>query len=464
MSQHQFFSLTSPMPVSAAALYDWHARPAAFFRLQPPWEAVSIIDQQGHFGEGFRVTIRAQILGPFHQDWIAEIYDVQPGRSFSDRQLSGPFAEWNHTHRMEPVDDGSSFLHDEISYRLPYGWLGHCLGSGLVQKRLKRMFVYRHALTASDLKRHQPFLHRPRLTVAMTGSSGLIGSDLALFLAAGGHRVIRLGRMPPRATTVDDGTSTRIWRPDEPLNPSLFEGVDAVVHLAGEPIAEGRWTAAKKQRIRQSRVGPTRRLAEVLAAAGVKTLIAASAIGIYGDRGDEELTEASEPGTGFLAEVGREWEAATEPARMAGVRVINLRIGVVLSPRGGALAKQLPAFNLGAGAVLGHGQQWLSWISISDLVGAIHHLLQTETVSGPVNAVAPEPVTNRVFGRVLARVLKRPYLATIPAPMLRLMFGELADAALLSSQRVFPRVLMQCGFAFDHPELEPALRFLLGRG
>jgi uncharacterized protein (TIGR01777 family) len=237
-----------------------------------------------------------------------------------------------------------------------------------------------------------------------------------------------------------------------------------VNHLAGEPIAEGRWTAAKKQRIRQSRVGPTRRLAEVLAAAGVKTLIAASAIGIYGDRGDEELTEASEPGTGFLAEVGREWEAATEPARMAGVRVINLRIGVVLSPRGGALAKQLPAFNLGAGAVLGHGQQWLSWISISDLVGAIHHLLQTETVSGPVNAVAPEPITNRVFGRVLARVLKRPYLATIPAPMLRLMFGELADAALLSSQRVFPRVLMQSGFAFDHPELEPALRFLLGRG
>lgn len=463
MSQ-QHFSLRSPMPVSAAALYDWHARPAAFLRLQPPWEAVSIVDQQDHFGEGFRVTIRAQILGPIHHDWIAEIYDVQPGVSFSDRQISGPFAEWNHTHRMEPADESHSFLHDDISYRLPFGRLGRWLGSGMVRNRLQQMFAYRHALTASDLHRHQSFRDRPRLTVAITGSTGLIGNNLALFLAAGGHRVIRLARNPASPSNVDDGTTATVWRPDEPVDPRLFEGVDAVVHLAGEPIAEGRWTAAKKQRIRDSRVGPTRRLAEAAAAAGVKTLIAASAIGIYGDRGDEELTEASEPGTGFLAKVGQEWEAATEPAKNSGTRVVNLRIGVVLSPRGGALAKQLPAFKFGAGAVLGHGRQWLSWISIGDLIGAIHHLLYTEAVSGPVNAVAPEPVTNRVFGRVLARVLKRPYLATIPSPVLRLMFGELADAALLSSQRVRPHVLTDSGFLFDHPELEPALRFLLGRG
>ncbi len=192
-------------------------------------------------------------------------------------------------------------------------------------------------------------------------------------------------------------------------------------------------------------------------------LVSASAVGIYGDRGDEELDESSAPGAGFLADVCQEWEAATEPASAAGVRVVNARIGIVLTPKGGALAAQLPAFRLGAGAVLGGGRQWVSWITVNDLVRAVRYCLTADALAGPVNLVAPHPVTNREFGRTLAKVLRRPFLMTLPAAVLRVMFGEVADEAMLASTRVRPRRLLESGFAFDHPHLEGGLRFLLGK-
>ena len=459
----QTYHRRSPMPASADDLYAWHARPAAFQRLQPPWESVQVVDQQGSFGEGFKVTIRATLFGPIGKDWVAQVFDVEPGRQFRDRQLAGPFAEWTHTHAMLPDGTDTSVLDDTIEYRLPLGAVGEFFASGTVRDRIGRMFAYRHALTASDLRRHQPYRDRPPRTIAVTGSTGLVGADLCLFLAAGGHKVLRLRRSEPKPTTVDDGTTAAQWDMTGPIDPELLAGVDAVVHLAGDPLAEGRWSDEKKASIRDSRVGPTRQLAEAAAAAGVKTFVCASATGVYGDRGDEVLTEDSDTGAGFLVDVVRGWEAACDPARAAGVRVVNLRIGVVLSPQGGALAKQLPAFQTGGGAVLGDGTQWLSWIGISDLIGAIHHALMKDDLAGPVNAVAPEVVTNREFGRVLARVLSRPYVLTMPAPALRVMFGELADAALLASQRVRPARLEADGFAFDHPGLEGALRFLLGK-
>ena len=457
------FTLRTPMPASAATLYDWHSRPAAFARLAPPWERVKVASVVGAFGDGQRVTLHASLVGPVGKDWVAELFEVIPGRQFRDRQLRGPFAEWTHTHRFISDGPDRSILEDDIEYRLPLGGVGRLFGGGLVRGKLAAMFAYRHAVTASDLRRHAAFAERPRLTVGVTGSSGLIGSELTHFLGAGGHNVVRLVRGEPKPAAYDDGTTSRTWTPDAALDPATLRGLDAVIHLAGDGIADGRWTAAKKARIRDSRVGPTGRLAEAVVAAKVPVFLSASAVGIYGSRGDEVLTEDSPLGTGFLADVGKGWEGPTHRAADAGVRVVNLRIGVVLTPKGGALGKQLLAFQAGNGAVLGGGNQYVSWVTLNDLIGGIHHALMSEGVRGPVNLTAPNPATNRDFGRTLAKVLRRPYLLTVPAPALRMLFGELADAALLASIRVQPTRLTAAGFALDHPELEPALRSVLGR-
>ena len=464
---NETFMLRSPMPVSADELYAWHARPLAFVRLQPPWEAARVTKQEGAFGaDGFRITMRTKTVGPLSATWVADAFDFQPGRRFQDRCLEGPFPVWNHTHLMIPDGAEASQLEDLIEYRVPLGLPGRVFGSGSVKRRLAAIFEYRHALTASDLTRHKRFRDRPRLTIAVTGSRGVVGSDLVPFLTTGGHKVIRLltgDANPP----YDDGTKWVAWKPNEPLPPSTFDGVDAVIHLAGDNVAEGRWTDEKKRRILDSRTGPTRNIASAIAAVPLerrpKVFVCASAVGAYGDRGEEELTEESPTGKGFFAEVVRVWEDACAPARDAGVRTVNVRIGVVLSLRGGALAKQLLPFKMGAGAVLGGGKQWVPWITANDTAGAIHHALFTEELSGPVNTVSPNPVTNREFTKTLGRVLRRPAFMWLPRFALRAAFGGVADEALLASMKARPAKLAVSGFAFDHAKLEPALRFLLGR-
>lgn len=299
------------------------------------------------------------------------------------------------------------------------------------------------------------------MKVLVTGSTGLIGSALVPALGASGHQVTRLVRSEPAP-----GEPAIRWDPAAgTLAPDALEGFDAAVHLAAESIAAGRWTEAKKARIRASRVEGTRLLCERLAGLTQrpKVLASASAIGIYGDRGDEELDEQSPPGEGFVPEVCRAWEEATRPAAEAGIRVVNLRIGLVLAPRGGALARMLPLFRFGLGGRLGSGRQLVSWITLDDLARAVLHVLAAEALSGPVNCVAPGPVTNREFTRSLGRVLRRPTLFPAPAFALRLLLGEIADALLLSSARVVPRRLLQSRFTHDDPELEPALRRLLGK-
>ena len=297
------------------------------------------------------------------------------------------------------------------------------------------------------------------MQIAITGSTGLVGAALVPFLTTGGHRVIRLVRKPPSGDDVQ-------WDPTEGVRDlSRLEGVDAVIHLAGENIAAGRWTPQRKDEIRRSRVEGTRRLSESLAKLSrrPKALVSASAIGFYGDRGDEILTEDSAPGKDFLAQVCQEWEAATEPAARAGIRVVRLRFGMILSPVGGALRKMLLPFRLGAGGRMGSGAQYVSWIAIDDAIGAIHHAVGTESLHGPVNAVSPAPVTNAEFTRVLARVLSRPAIFPMPAFAARLAFGEMADALLLASARVMPTRLQASGYRFRYPELEGALRHLLVR-
>jgi hypothetical protein len=299
------------------------------------------------------------------------------------------------------------------------------------------------------------------MNVAVTGSSGLIGSALVSSLAAAGHRVFRLVR------GVVPGADCIRWDPTGAgvRDMALLEGMDAAVHLAGESIAGGRWTERRKAEIRRSRVDGTARLVEALAklARRPKVLAVASAIGYYGDRGGETLTEESPGGGDFLAQVCREWEAAAAPGAQAGMRVVNLRFGIVLSLAGGALPKMLLPFKFGAGGKVGTGAQYWSWIALDDVVGAIEHALAAEALVGPVNVVAPAAVTNAEFTRVLGRVLRRPTIAPLPALAARLLLGEMADALLLASARVVPRRLQETGYPFRLPELEGALRHLLGR-
>lgn len=300
------------------------------------------------------------------------------------------------------------------------------------------------------------------MRILVSGASGLVGSALLPALEAGGHSVVRLVRRAPVAANEIQ------WDPskDPPLAKSAKGGApesfDAVVHLAGESIA-GRWTAAKKTRIRDSRVQGTSALAAALARTGrsPEVMVCASAIGIYGDRGDEVLREESTPGSDFLAEVAKQWEAATEPLVRVGIRVVSLRFGVVLSQRGGALARMLPPFRMGTGGRIGSGRQWMSWIALDDVVGVIQHALGTDSLRGSVNTVAPNPVTNAEFTRALGEALHRPTVFPLPTFMVRLMFGEMGEALLLSSQRVECGKLLASGYNFRHPELKPALQALL---
>lgn len=299
------------------------------------------------------------------------------------------------------------------------------------------------------------------MRIAVTGSSGLIGSALVPLLEKRGHSIVRLVRRQPSAP------DELGWDPEEGrLDRAGLQGVDAVVHLAGVGIGERRWTRAQKERIRQSRVRGTSVLSEALAALDrpPTVLVSASAVGYYGDRGDEELTEESGSGRGFLAEVVKDWEGATAPARAAGIRVVNLRSGIVLSSRGGALGRILPLFKLGLGGRLGSGRQRWSWIALDDEVGLIDHALSTPSLAGPLNATAPRPVTNAEFTRALARVLGRPSFLAVPRPTLSVVMGrELVDEMLLASQRVVPARALSTGYEFAHPDLQGALRSLLGR-
>lgn len=446
----------SRLPVSADRAFAWHERAGAFERLTPPWERMRVRERRGTIHDGDYVVLELRV-GPISRRWVSVHSDYREGRSFVDEQVIGPFAFFRHQHLFEPAGDGCR-MEDRIEYRLPFGLLGRAVGGAFARKRLARIFGYRHAVVAADLRRHEEA--RP-LKVAVSGASGLIGRQLCAFLSTGGAEVRRLSRRWP-AESPDD----IFWDPARgAIAAERLEGLDAVVHLAGENLAEGRWTRERKQRIRDSRIDGTRLIAETLARLErpPAVLVSASAVGIYGARGELLVDEDDAPGAGFLAEVCRAWEAAAEPARRAGIRVVHPRFGVVLSPAGGALARMLTPFSLGLGGPIGGGRQGMSWVALDDALYACARAITDERLRGPVNVVAPQPVTQREFAATLGAVLGRPAVLPLPAPVVRLLFGELGERALLEGALVKPRRLEEVGFRFELPTLASALRHLLGR-
>jgi uncharacterized protein (TIGR01777 family) len=454
------FEKRTRLDASAEEAFAWHARPGAFERLTPPGARLRTVSASGGIRDGAHRVMRLG-RGPLRWHWVAVHSGYEEGRQFRDEQVYGAFAHWVHTHRFEPIGEAACEYVDHVDYRLPLGVIGERLGGPPTERILRRTFDFRHARVRNDLARHAAFSDRGPLRVAISGASGLVGSALAPFLTTGGHEVVRLVRREPV------GEDEVRWDPERgELEERALEGVDAVVHLSGASIAGGRWTPARKATIRSSRIESTHLLASSLARLERKprVLVSASAVGFYGDRGDELLDEKSAPGSGFLAEVCREWEAATWPAEAAGIRVVKPRIGIVLSPAGGVLPLMLRPARFGLGGRLGNGRQLMPWIALDDLVGVIHHALFDESLSGPVNASAPDPAPNAEVVRALGRVLGRPTPLVVPALVLRLAMGrELAEETALASTGARPGRLEASSFQFLHPDLESALRAELGR-
>ncbi len=454
----EIFSSSVRIERPAAEVFAWHERAGAFARLCPPWERVEVTRHVGGIRDGARVSLRTKV-GPVWVKWEIEHRDYVEGREFKDVLMSGPFAKWEHLHRIDADGDAACVLTDEIRYRLPLGLLGRWAGAAFTRRKLARMFAYRHAVTKADLEMARIGAAK---CVLVSGASGLVGRSLVPFLQTQGHTVRTLVRRKAR------GADEFTWNPAAgTMDPSALVGVNAVVHLSGENVAGGRWTAARKAAIMSSRVDGARTLAAGIAATKSgerpEVFASAAAVGFYGERDDEHLTEAASLGSGFLAEVCAAWEGELTAIERLGVRTVALRTGVVLTPAGGALAKMLPTMRAGVGGRLGSGRQWMSWITPDDLCALYLRGVTDPTWRGAFNAVAPEPVTNAELTATLARVLQRPALVPVPAAVLRLIFGQMAQETLLASTRAVPARAAEAGFVWRHADLESALRHVLGR-
>ena len=450
------FSFESRFSVPVETLFGWHEQPAALERLNLPWAPFRIIRSSRSIQNGSTVELAIPLIGPFTKRMKVVHEGYEKGKRFQDRQVSGPFGSWLHTHSFRADAENYSILDDTISYSLPFFVPNTRLATAMIESELRRTFWYRHQIVSRDLESNTP--SPAHLSFAITGSSGLVGQSLIPFLSVRGHRIVRVLRSPITS-------SHALWNPKTgELQTEPLEGVDTLVHLAGENIAQGFWTKEKKERIRASRVDGTRRLVSALKTMKnrPKTLIMASAIGLYGPHRSEEVDESSERGDGFLADVVEEWESAAKDAEELGIRVVCLRFGVILSARGGALATMLLPFKGGVGGPLGRGDQSMNWTSIEDVIRVIERAALDSTFSGPYNVVTPSTVTNEQFTKTLGSLLKRPTFLRVPAAVLKATLGEMAKQLLLASTKVVPQRLVASGFKFTDPTIESCLRMQLG--
>lgn len=441
------------IPVPVERLRAYHEHPACFARLAPPWQRFEILERSGGLGIGARTAFRAR-RGPFKFTWVAE-HTRYDGNSFTDEQRRGPFAAWRHEHRFIAIDPNRCALIDEITAQLPLDRFVPPRVRASIERELHALLRVRHRVTTDDLI--DPAIAPQR--IAVTGARGLIGTRLCARLEIRGHEVIRLVRRRPQRGEVR-------WDPDRPWDASALDGIDTVIHLAGESIGGGlpRWTAAKKRRIFESRARGTASLARALASMprSPRTLVSVSAVGSYGDGGDATLGEDAPNGAGFLAEVCRAWEEAADPARTAGIRVVHPRIGLVLAAQSGAMKPLIWLARAGLTGPIGGGRQWWPWISLHDVVRGLEHLATTSTLEGPVNLAGPEPVTQRAFVRAIARAYQRPAVLPAPAFAIRALLGELGGV-LLEGQRVSTERLRADGFRHAHETLPDAIADELGR-
>lgn len=472
------FERTLGLPVNADEALAWHGRPGAFGRLAPPWQRMETIQRNTGLADGSERIFRIH-QGPISLRWRARHEPLEAesetAEGFVDVQLAGPFAHWRHEHVFEGGSGESRpRMVDRITYRLPLAPVSSALAGRMLDSDLDALFAWRHHVTYEDLALHSRLGLEPGRRVAITGASGLIGRTLSALLTTGGHRVIPIVRRPSGS---DDEVG---WLGDRFDHPERLEGIDAFVDLAGENVAGGPWTRSRRRAIDQSRGPRVERVIEALGRLSTppRAYLCASAIGIYGNTGAQTPVDASPvdesaavPGApvpstaqgSFLAEVVQRWEAAALGAEAVGSRAVMLRFGVVLSPQGGALSKMLLPFRAGLGAVPGSGRQAVSWVSADDAAASVLHALAHETLSGPVNVVAPAPVSQKELCRTLAKVLGRPLLARIPEAVVRLGFGAMGEETLLADTAVTPGVLESSGFGHRDPDLEGLLRRTLGK-
>ena len=450
------FRKKSRIQVPVETAFAWHEKPGAIERLTPPWEKIQIISRSGDIKEGDQTYFKVKV-GPFWLKWLAHHLEYEKNVMFTDIQRDGPFLFWEHNHRFHPDGDHAFILEDHLRFRLPVSPISNVLALPSVKKRLNRMFEYRHALTKNDLIHMSNY--GDRHNIVMTGASGVLGTALVPFLRTQGHSVKRMVRQSPKQS------DEAYWNPyHQEIDKQAFDNVDTVIHLAGEYIGEGRWTPKKKKRIIGSRVKGTQFLAHTLCnlKKPPKTFICASAIGYYGNRGNEILTESSSKGTDFISDVCEQWEKAAQPAIDAGIRVVFLRIGIVLTPRGGALERLLPVYRSGFGLTFGDGEQVMSWISEDDFLGAVNHVIHHTKLSGPVNVTAPNPVSQRDFSKSLANSFIHPISIRLPKWIITPIYGQMGNEVILSGNCAIPDKLMATSYSFFHPRLEDAFHHLLG--
>ncbi len=449
MSSKQL-SFQLELPVCVQDAFAWHMRKGALERLMPPWiQARPLFPPGRPDEEGSQVGIEVA-RGPLRFRWLLEHAQYVKDQEFTDIQLKGPFRSYSHCHRFLPLTPSTSILRDEITFETAYF-------GNRVTRELSRYFSWRHATLHRDLECYARYPKTP-LRILLSGSNGFIGGGLVYFLRTLGMEVVRLVRRKtadcPDAICWDAESGT--------FQKEDFEGFDGVIHLSGANIAEKRWSGQQKQKLFQSRCRDTWVLSQVLSRLEQppQTVICASAVGFYGDRGEETLTEQSPQGVGFLADLCGKWEQSLQATQARGVRVVHARFGQVLGMRGGVLKKMLPLFRLGLGGRLGSGQQWVSWMEIDDLYAALYHILRTESLSGVVNCVAPQPLRQGEFAALFARAIHRPMWGHLPAGLLKWVMGEMAEELLLASAKVQPVKLMETGYAFRHPNLSSVLEYI----